>query len=86
MNPTALATLVGALVITAAVPARAAQDDQGCAPIAAAIEESGGTASVEQIAKKLSTDVETVRGCWAEWEASKKGTAPKAAEPPKKPY
>jgi transposase len=58
----------------------------GCAKIVAALDESGGTMSADEIAKKTSTDVETVRSCTDQWRAGMKGpkgTANKqAAMPP----
>ena len=64
--------LVGSLgLLVMGATAVATEHTNGCASIAAAIEEAGGKTSAEEIAKKLDTDIETVRGCWKEWEAKK---------------
>lgn len=76
-----LGLLAGALVLAGVSPLRAEQQQaKGCASIAAAIEESGGSASADEIAEQLGTNVETVRGCWKVWEESKKAGAPKTGE------
>lgn len=49
-------------------------ESKGCAEIVAASEESDGALSAEELAKKLDTDVETVRNC-----------LDKKAAPPSKP-
>jgi len=55
----------------------------GCAKIVAVLEESGGGLSADEVAKKTSTDVETVRNCTDLWRASTKDPkAPKAAAAP----
>ena len=53
--------------------ARAAQTvAPGCAKIVAALDESGGTMSADEIAKKTNTDPETVRSCTDQWRAGMK--------------
>jgi hypothetical protein len=47
----------------------------GCAQIVAALDQSGGALSAEEIAKKTSTDVETVRNCTDLWRRTMKGGA-----------
>jgi hypothetical protein len=50
----------------------------GCAKIVAALDDHPGL-SAEEVAKKTSTDIETVRGCDDEWRASMKDAkGPKA--------
>jgi hypothetical protein len=39
----------------------------GCAKIVAVLEEGGGGLSADEVAKKTSTDVETVRDCTDRW-------------------
>jgi len=54
----------------------------GCAKIVAVLDESGGTLSAEEIAKRTSTDIETVRSCTDTWRAGMKdANGPKAAAP-----
>ncbi len=72
----ATALLVGATIMIAASAARAA--DQGCAKIVAVLEEGGGGLSADEIARKTSTDVETVRTCTDAWRQGHKD--PKAAQ------
>jgi len=58
----------------------------GCAKIVAALDESGGSLSAEEIAKKTNTDVETVRGCTEAWRAGMRDVkGPKAAAQPPMP-
>jgi transposase len=47
----------------------------GCAKIVAALDESGGGLSADEIAKKTGTDVETVRNCTDAWRRTMKGGA-----------
>ena len=72
-NLMALAVIAGVMSFMIPVAARAEAPPDGCAKVAAAIEESNGQRSAEEIAAKLNIDVETVRNCWKEWEKSKKG-------------
>ena len=59
----------------------------GCAKIVAVLDESGGTLSADEVAKKTNTDVETVRSCTDAWRANMKdpkgpATGKDAAMPP----
>jgi hypothetical protein len=55
----------------------------GCAQIVAVLDESGDALSAEEIAKKTSTNVETVRNCTDLWRRTmKEGKAPKGANAP----
>ncbi len=45
----------------------------GCAKIVAVLEEGGGGLSADEVAKKTSTDVETVRNCTDLWRRGAKG-------------
>ena len=83
--------MMAALLLGGAVfAAGAARADQpvapGCAKIVAALDESGGTMSADEIAKKTNTDVETVRSCTDTWRAGMKDpnakTGKDAAMPP----
>ena len=56
----AMAAIAGLLVVGGSV-ARA--ESKGCAEIVAASEESGGKLSADELAKKMNTDVQTVRSC-----------------------
>ena len=47
----------------------------GCGPIVAAMDESGGALSADEVAKKTGTDVETVRKCIDQWRRTMKGGA-----------
>jgi hypothetical protein len=49
----------------------------GCAQIVAVLDQGGGALSAEEVAKKTSTDVETVRSCTDLWRARKDAAAPK---------
>lgn len=40
-----------------------AADSKGCDEIVAAADEAGGSLSAEELAKKVGTDIETVRDC-----------------------
>jgi len=82
MNPRRMivALMLGG-VLLAASTARAVAP--GCEKIVAALDESGGSLSAEEIAKKTSTDVETVRGCTDAWRAGMKdGKPPKEGAKP----
>ncbi len=48
----------------------------GCAPIVAVLEQGGGALSAEEVARKTSTDVETVRSCTDVWQRTQKAPAP----------
>jgi len=78
-NWLALALIIALIPLTMPRAVRAGDQADGCAKIAAAIEESGGESSAEEIAAKLKTDVETVRSCWKKWEDSKKAGGAKPA-------
>jgi phage FluMu protein gp41 len=47
----------------------------GCAQIVAVLDQTGGSLSPEEVAKKTSTDVETVRNCTDLWRSTMKGGA-----------
>ena len=66
-------TLLAASASAAEQPQR--QMPPGCAKIAAALDESGGGLSADEVAKKTSTDVETVRSCTDLWRRTMKGGA-----------
>jgi len=71
------ALLVGGTLV-AASGARGQQQQQipaGCAQIVAVLDESGGGLSADEIARKTSTDVETVRNCTDLWRRTMKGGA-----------
>jgi hypothetical protein len=73
--------LIGATSI-AAGQARGQQQEipAGCAQIVAVLDETGGALSADEVAKKTSTDVETVRNCTDLWRRKMKdGKAPKGA-------
>jgi hypothetical protein len=79
--------LVGGM-LPASGTARAGQAvSPGCAKIVAVLDESGGGLSAEEVAKRTSTDVETVRSCTDAWRAGMKDakgtkTAAPSATPP----
>ncbi|MBI1818446.1 MAG: hypothetical protein HYR72_25975 [Deltaproteobacteria bacterium] len=81
------AVLIGLTVVAAsAAPGQQQQIPPGCAQIVAVLEQGGGSLSAEEVAKKTSTDVETVRNCTDQWRATMKdANAPKggggAAQP-----
>ena len=80
--------LVSGAVLLAAGVARSGQQAPapGCAKVAAALDESGGRLSAEEIAKKTNTDVETVRSCTDAWRAGMKDAkGPKAGAQPAMP-
>jgi DNA-directed RNA polymerase specialized sigma24 family protein len=73
--------LIGASVI-AVHEARGEQPQMpnGCAQIVAVLDAGGGGLSAEEVAKKTSTDVETVRNCTDLWRSKMKDPkAPKGA-------
>jgi transposase len=47
----------------------------GGGPIVAAMDESGGALSADEVAKKTGTDVQTVRKCIDQWRRTMKGSA-----------
>jgi hypothetical protein len=53
--------VIAGMVVIGATTARA--ESKGCDEIVAASEESGGKLSADELAKKLHTDVQTVRNC-----------------------
>lgn len=53
--------VIAGLFVVAAGAARA--ETKGCAEIVAASDESGGKLSADELAKKMHTDVQTVRHC-----------------------
>jgi hypothetical protein len=53
--------VIAGMVVIGATTARA--ESKGCDEIVAASEESGGKLSADELAKKLNTDVQTVRHC-----------------------
>lgn len=57
-----LGGMAAVAVLVLAAPAAHAES-KGCAEIVAAYEEGGGGLSADELAKKMHTDVETVRGC-----------------------
>ena len=65
-----MALLIGGIV--AGASAEQQQVAPGCEKVAAAMDEAGGALSADEVAKKTSTDVETVRGCMDAWRASHK--------------
>ncbi|MCW5890532.1 MAG: hypothetical protein KIT14_08265 [bacterium] len=67
----ATAGLVVGMALVLATPAVRAES-KGCEKIVAAYEEGGGGISADELAKKLHTDVETVRAC-LDAAAEKKG-------------
>ena len=68
------ALLLGGTVM-ATSDLRAEQQQQtspGCAKIVAVLDQGGGGLSAEEIAKRTSTDVETVRNCTDQWRRTMK--------------
>jgi hypothetical protein len=65
--------VIAGMVVIGATTARA--ESKGCDEIVAASEESGGKLSADELAKKLNTDVQTVRHC-LDAKAPKPGGAP----------
>ena len=47
----------------------------GCAKIVAVLDQGGGGLSADEVAKRTSTDVETVRNCTDRWRGKMKGGA-----------
>src|SRR5262249_16366509 len=68
--PVIMALLIGGIV--AGASAEQKQVAPGCEKVAAAMDEAGGALSADEVAKKTSRDVETVRGCMDAWRASQK--------------
>ena len=65
-------TIAAAILTATAVGAEQHQAiSRGCAEIVGVLEQGGGL-SAEEVAKKTSTDVETVRSCTDQWRASQK--------------
>jgi hypothetical protein len=64
--------LVILVVVARPAPAEQQKISTGCEKIVAVLDESGGSLSADEIAKKTGTDVETVRSCTDQWRASKK--------------
>ena len=50
-------------------------ESKGCEKIVAASDEAGGSLSADELAKKMNTDVETVRGCLDQANAKPKAGA-----------
>jgi hypothetical protein len=71
MGRVIVGVVVGAALVIAAPAAQA--ESPGCEKIVAAYEEAGGSISADELAKKMSTDVETVRNCLDAADAKKKG-------------
>jgi len=68
--------LPGAGVVAArAVRGEQQQIPPGCAQIVTVLDAGGGGLSAEEVAKKTSTDVETVRNCTDLWRCTMKGGA-----------
>ena len=59
-------------LLTLPALALAADEPPKCSDVVAAMEEAGGSASAEQIAKKLDTSIEHVRKCWDEYDTARK--------------
>jgi glutamate dehydrogenase/leucine dehydrogenase len=53
--------VIAGMAVIGATTARA--ESQGCEKIVAASEQAGGGISADELAKKLDTDVQTVRNC-----------------------
>jgi hypothetical protein len=71
----------GMLLVSGRVQARPAVTP-GCAKIVAVLDETGGALSAEEIARRTSTDIETVRSCTDTWRAGMKdANGPKTAAP-----
>ena len=63
-----------ALLAASGVHAQKQPPSRGCAEIVAVLDQGGGGLSAEEVAKKTSTDVETVRSCTDQWRRSMKGS------------
>ena len=61
-----------ALLAASGVHAQKPPLSRGCAEIVAVLDQGGGGLSAAEIAKKTSTDVETVRSCTDQWRAAQK--------------
>ena len=88
MNGRRLTTvlLVGGVLLASGRAGAGQAVDPGCAKIVAVLDESGGSLSAEEIAKRTSTDIETVRNCTDAWRAGMKDAkGPKAAAQPVPP-
>src|SRR5262245_15844080 len=80
------AVLLGGMLLPSGTAGAGQAVAPGCAKIVAVLDESGGSLSAEEIAKKTGTDVETVRGCTDAWRAGMKdGRGQKAAGQPPMP-
>jgi hypothetical protein len=55
--------LGGTVMATSDLRAEQQQISPGCAQIVAVLDQGGGGLSAEEIAKRTSTDIETVRNC-----------------------
>ncbi len=74
MMRSTVAAAASFLTVTMMMPAGAwAAASAGCAPIVAVLDESGGSLSADEVAKKTNTDVETVRNCTDEWRKARAG-------------
>src|SRR5262249_20191500 len=81
------AMFMGGMLVAGTAVHGQQQPARGCAKIAAALDDHPGL-SAEEIAKRTSTDIETVRGCVDSWRATIKRSGPKdapAAAPPMAP-
>ena len=66
--------VVAGMVVIGAAAARA--ESKGCDEIVAASEQAGGSLSADELAKKLNTDVQTVRNCLDPKAPKPSGTPP----------
>ena len=78
---TGICVMTALLIGASVVAANGAWGEQqpipiGCAKIVAVLEEGGGGLSPEEVAKKTSTDVETVRNCTDLWRRTMKAAHP----------
>jgi len=71
---TARIVVVAGMVVIGATTARA--ESKGCEKIVAASEQAGGSLSADELAKKLNTDVQTVRNCLDPKAPKPSGTPP----------
>jgi len=70
------ALLVGSVLVgTSDLRAEQQQVSPGCAKIVAVLDQGGGGLSADEVAKRTSTDVETVRNCTDVWRGKMKGGA-----------
>jgi len=80
------ALMVGGILLAASTSRAGQAVSPGCAKVVAALDESGGRLSADEIAKKTNTDVETVRSCTDAWRAGMAdGKGSKAAAQPPMP-